>query len=292
VHENGFARFAALRALAFALDGGGAGARACCEAFVAAGGLKAAFPAFMGRGLAQTRREHGARAAQQEEEYAAAAIAACLRALPPPPPGARGPPAPGAGLERLRLLAKFKEEAPPAAGGAGGAACTAGRLEKVDRLVELHVALSARVDRAAAAADEEEEEEEEDEEEEDEGAAAERASERRYVRRLHGGLVALQKVDLVIASLVAGGDEPLALALRARLYEAGGSLVRVRETLDELAERLDGGADADAAAEKRALADLVDAVGHAAGHGVEGEDEGGGAAAEVAAARGQGQPER
>ena len=269
VHENGFARFAALRTLAHALDG--AGTRSC-EAFVAAGGLKAVFPAFMGRGLAQTRREHGARAALQEEEYAVSAIASCLQALPPPAPGARGVPAPGAGLERLRLLAKFKEEAADAGGAGGGA----GRLEKIDRLVELHVVLGERVERAAAAADEEEEEEEVDEE--DEGAvavAAERASERLYVRKLRGGLVALQKVDVVIAALVAGDDEALSLALRAKLYEQRGSLLRVREVLGELSERLDASASAEAAAEKEALAGLVDAVGRVAGHvGEDGEGEG------------------
>jgi hypothetical protein len=143
--------------------------------------------------------------------------------------------------------------------------------------------LSERVERAAAAADEDEDADADEEEEEGGGEggeaaaaaaeAAERASERRYVRRLRGGLVALQKVNVVIAALVASGDAPLSLALRAKLYEQGASLVAVREVLGELAERLDD-SDDEKAAEKRGLAALVDAVGRVAGHEDEGAEEG------------------
>ena len=46
VHESGFARFGALRTLSHAVAGNAAN----CAAFVDAGGLKALFPAFMGKG--------------------------------------------------------------------------------------------------------------------------------------------------------------------------------------------------------------------------------------------------
>lgn len=46
VHESGYVRFPALRTLFYAVSNSERGA----EAFVAAGGLKVAFPAFMGKG--------------------------------------------------------------------------------------------------------------------------------------------------------------------------------------------------------------------------------------------------
>ena len=46
VHESGFSRFGALRALSHAVAGNAVN----CAAFVDAGGLKALFPSFMGKG--------------------------------------------------------------------------------------------------------------------------------------------------------------------------------------------------------------------------------------------------
>ena len=48
VHETGYVRFPALKTLFYALSNHERGA----EAFVVAGGLKGAFPAFMGKGVA------------------------------------------------------------------------------------------------------------------------------------------------------------------------------------------------------------------------------------------------
>jgi hypothetical protein len=228
IARAGFARYGALKACATALPVGGAPA---CESFVHAGGLKLLFPAFMGQGCAHTRALHGARAARDETEHATSLLAALLTSLPRAPPGATASaPAPGAGLERLRLLGKFAE---------GGG-------EKVRRLVELRAAVAARV--AAATAREEEEEEEEEEGREDEAE----------LRRLDAGLFTRQRLDICAARLLtepaclrasvgaegkaAGAAlalaEGVAFSLREQLHARGGGVVDVMVGLQELEESL------------------------------------------------------
>ena len=67
VAEAGFARFGALKTLSYASD-----SSVGAQALVARGCLKSVFPAFMGLGLAHTKKVHGAAAVQSEEEYACA----------------------------------------------------------------------------------------------------------------------------------------------------------------------------------------------------------------------------
>ena len=83
------------------------------RALVRSGGLKQLFPAFMGVGLAHTRREHGEAEAEREEEYCVSVLEAMLAALVPVGEEGKGEGAgsgEGGGLEGLRLLAKFAEE--------------------------------------------------------------------------------------------------------------------------------------------------------------------------------------
>jgi hypothetical protein len=104
-------------------------------ALVAAGGLKAVFPSFMGAGAAHTRRYHGEDGVAEEEEQVVALVASLVALLPPTGSGAGA--APAAGEAWLRLLAKFRED--------GGA--------KLHRLVDLYVTAADRVAAAEAEAD-------------------------------------------------------------------------------------------------------------------------------------------
>jgi hypothetical protein len=233
----GFARYGALKACATALPSGG---RAACEGFVSAGGLKTLFPALMGQGASHTRALHGARAARDEGEYAATLLAALLTWLPRAPAGAQ--PAPGAGLERLRVLGKFRE---------GGG-------EKMQRLVELRVAVAARVAAASAREEGGQGGGEGGEGGGEEEAAAEREA-AWELRRLDAGLFTRQRLDICLGRLL---TEPAALrekaeaparsglgvalevaegvafGLREKLHEQGASVVDVLVGLQEYEEAL------------------------------------------------------
>lgn len=277
MHENGFCRFGALRSLSYAV----ANSARNCEAFIAAGGLKQLFPAFLGRGLSQTRKQHGAESAEQEEEYSVSIVSYCLQLLPNPQPGQA--PETGRGLEKLRLLQKFREATGESAGGGGS-------REKIDRLVELHVQYGRKVSKLEAALDEEDADA--GSEDEDDENSAELKAESRYLARLRGGLYTLQRIDLVLARLLtASNDAELSFAVRSKLYEQGSSVTRLISTLEEYAERLgarssassstvggdagDGGAggssesggqvDAAAAAEKQDVQRLIAVLAASAG---------------------------
>jgi beta-catenin-like protein 1 len=247
VGEAGFARYGALKTISFALTD----SRENCEALVNAGGLKAIFPAFMGKGVPHTQQLHGADAARREEEYAVGVIATLLQNLPEYHPEATAgsaahAPAPGKGLERLRVLAKFKEAS---GGGAvtGSGLGSSPLLDKVSRLVDLHTSLTSRVarmgdGRAPDSDDEDEDEEDADGDEDmDKSASAARRSlvlERRYLRRLDGGLYSLQRVDQILAALLTAKDADLAFAARAKLIEQGGSALQLIDVLSEYVEHL------------------------------------------------------
>lgn len=241
VREAGHARYGALKVLAFAV----ADCPPNAAALVDAGGLKDVFPAFLGRGLAHTRKLHGGDAARDEEEQVIAIVAACAALLPLPglPLGAAA--AEVAGMQFLRFVAKFSES----------------RFEKLDRLVELRRERAARVHAALGRrlAEEAEEDADEDVEDQASGNEARRAArselriEMRYMARVDGGLPALQRLDATLARLASAATEAAALdaavasgevtlaagapavasylpllqevafMARAKLYEAGGA---------------------------------------------------------------------
>jgi beta-catenin-like protein 1 len=288
VGEAGFARYGALRTISHAV----ANSAENCTALVAAGGLKAVFPAFMGKGAAHTRKCHGADAARSEVESALGVLSACLQLLPAAAPGAT--PAPGKGLERMRVLSKFKEASAAGSGvgvgaGAGAASSSASILDKVARAVELRVVYGAKVARLGPDGrrsgprgedDDEEDESEDEEDDEEEDDDDEMRAERVYMRRLRRGLYPLQRVDTVLAHLLTSGDADLAFAVRAKLYEQGESVVRVLDVLDELAAHLggDGGGEGAgaAAAEKESVVRLLEQLAENSGLGGGGDGDGGG----------------
>jgi hypothetical protein len=226
-------------------------------ALVAAGGLKVVFPAFAGKGAAHTRKTHGADAVAEEEEHASSLVASLLALLPPASPGP-------AGVPRLRLLGKFREDA----------------HEKVGRAVELLVAAGDRVTRAAAEDDDSDEDDDEDDSVGRE-ARAQLRSELRYLRRLDAGLAVQQRLAAIVAALAvdaAGGvaapaaiaasagaappaaaaaaavdpgaaalAQELAVAVRSKLYEQGGSLVGLVDVLAEQRDRLSSAVASDGA---------------------------------------------
>ena len=208
-------------------------------ALVQNGALKHIFPAFMGLGLAHTRREHGEGAADAEVEYCVGIVEALLAALPR---GGAGSP----GLDRLRLVAKFSED----------------RGAKAQRLVELRrrydagvrgceeAAAAAAAEAARAGAAGEEEAEAEAEVAEAEAAVA-----------LAAAQGALQRVDLIIGRLLVEGSvgradsagsagsadsaalrvrSEAAFCLRAKLHEQGVSLVETLQSLSAYAAGLEG----------------------------------------------------
>ena len=205
-------------------------------ALVQNGALKHIFPAFMGLGLAHTRREHGEGAADAEVEYCVGIVEALLAALPR---GGAGSP----GLDRLRLVAKFSED----------------RGAKAQRLVELRrrydagvrgceeAAAAAAAEAARAGAAGEAEAEAEAEVAEAEAAVA-----------LAAAQGALQRVDLVIGRLLVEGSvgradsagsagsaalrvrSEAAFCLRAKLHEQGVSLVETLQSLSAYAAGLEG----------------------------------------------------
>jgi len=211
MHENGFARFAALRTISHALAGSNS---EICEAFIEAGGLKVVFPAFLGRSISQTRKVHGIDAVEKEEEYSISIIVSCLDHLLDP------------SISRLRLLNKFND-----LGGTSGSS-----LEKIDRLIELHSVYYNKVERVSTAADKlvkQEEENAKDEEDEEELALS-------YISRLRSGLQILQKIDYLIAYLLTQKlDVNLSVKLRTKLYEQGGSLLQIAEILSEVEDKID-----------------------------------------------------
>lgn len=235
VREAGYVRFGALKCISYAVSGN----IRCCEALVDVGGLKEVFPAFMGKGLAHTRKVHGADAAMSEEEHAVAIVSALLQLLPAP---ARGVPlaslrGPGSGMHLMRVLHKFAENA----------------HEKVDRVVELYITYTRRMKAMDRALDEQAQ----DDDEEDAATTAQL----RYMRRLDNGLATLQKLALIIARLcrpvseVTDNDAMRALdmsfAVRSKLYEQGGSLLPIIELLVEYLDHRappEAGADATSAA--------------------------------------------
>lgn len=255
VHENGFARACALRVLDFAVADNAHGALS----LVVAGGLKAVFPAFMGKGLVQTRRWQGSEAAEGEEERCVSTVGSLFYSLLPGAP-AQG----GAGVTEsaeartalMRLLAKFGE---------GGG-------EKLDRLLELRAKYSSKVE-AGGQEGEDGDGLGSDEEDDDETRG-----DKAYVRRMRAGLFTLQRLDCTLARLLTlperlGGAGPpapaptpgqgqggtavasgavqghdahlafaqeLACATRAKLYEQGASIVALLDTLQEYGGRLEG----------------------------------------------------
>ena len=189
IAEAGFSRFGALKTLSFVCD-----SRAGAEVLVTSGCLKGVFPAFMGTGAAHTKKLHGAAAAKSEEEYACSIVSALFRHLPRATAGT--PVSAGAGLEYVRLLAKFFEN----------------RGEKIDRLVELRIAYSQRPTGGAGDAS--------DDDDGDDGDA------------LRASAYTLERVDIIIKSLAAdrsdSGDEAtdtlvreVSAALRQRLTAQG-----------------------------------------------------------------------
>ena len=180
IAEAGFSRFGALKTLSFACD-----SRTGAEALVASGCLKGVFPAFMGTGLVHTKKLHGAAAAKSEEEYACSIVSALFRHLSRATAGS--PVIAGAGLEYVRLLAKFFEN----------------RGEKVDRLVELRVAYSQRPSEGAGDASDDDDDDEE---------------------AVRSNAYTLERVDIIIKTLLAdtgdSGDE----ATDALVREVSGAL--------------------------------------------------------------------
>lgn len=234
IHENGFARFAALRTISHALAGSSS---EIAETFIEAGGLKVVFPAFLGRSLSQTRKIHGSDAAEKEEEYAVSIIVSCFDHLL------------DSSVSRLRVLNKFNE--------LGGS--TGSRLEKIDRLVELHAMYYNKVEQVSALIEKESIEKERIEKEEDDDDDEKIAVS--YMSRLRGGLQTLQKIDYLIAFLITNSiDVPLALSLRAKLYEQGGSLLQVAETLSELEDKIDLDAGEDAKREKEKIGLFLETI--------------------------------
>lgn len=230
IHENGFARFSALRTISHALAGSNS---EIAETFIEAGGLKVVFPAFLGRSLAHTRKFHGPDAAEKEDEYAVSIIVSCFDHLLE------------SSVSRLRVLNKFNE--------LGGS--TGSRLEKIDRLVELHALYYDKVEQVALSLEKDGFRKERlDEGEEEEKLAV------LYMSRLRGGLQTLQKIDSLIAYLATNTiDVPLSLSLRAKLYEQGGSLLQVAEILSELEEKIDNAGD-DAKREKEKIGSLLELI--------------------------------
>lgn len=114
VAEAGFVRYSALKVLSYAVS---APTARNAETLVDAGGLKEVFPAFMGKGATHTKKTHGNDAAKDEEVRAVSIVASCMALLPHPQPptlasGKLGDVSgAGSGVQRLRLLAKFKENA-------------------------------------------------------------------------------------------------------------------------------------------------------------------------------------
>lgn len=229
MHENGFARFAALRTISHALAGSSS---EICETFIEAGGLKVVFPAFLGRSLSQTRKVHGIDAVEKEEEYSISIIVSCLDHLL------------DSSISRLRLLNKFNE-----LGGTSGSS-----LEKIDRLIELHSFYYKKVERVSTAAVKLVKQEEKNaKDEEDEEALA-----LSYISRLRGGLQILQKIDYLIAYLLTQKlDVTLSLKLRTKLYEQGGSLLQIAEILSELEDKIDIDYSDDSKKEKERITFLL-----------------------------------
>jgi beta-catenin-like protein 1 len=212
IHENGYARAGSLKAIDFALGGSDS-----AGAFVEAGGLKALFPAFMGKGLGQTRRWHGAEAAEGEEERALSAVCSCLQGLLPPP-GSTPPVAGDAGSATLlRLLAKLREG------------------EKTDRLLELRAKYSSMLQAA------------EEEGEEGEGGASPGLFSLQRVDLTLGRLLTLPARLGEPTEPSAAGASPLlafardlAFAVRAKLYEQGASVVALLDTVKAYTAELGG----------------------------------------------------
>jgi beta-catenin-like protein 1 len=222
----GFSRYGALKVISYAV----ADSPLNCARVVDCGGLKEVFPAFMGKGLAHTKKLHGGDAAKDELEHAVSIVSSCAALLPLP-----GQPLPHhtalpssssrhalfeqdgsassstaptavAKLQLLRFLSKFTEA----------------HHEKIDRLVELRRLAAARVHKASLRRLEEEQEEglesdeDEDNADDDEelkkgrNARRQLREELRYSARMDAGLFTLQRLDVILARLVSVAVEAVA----------------------------------------------------------------------------------
>lgn len=220
VKEKRFARQSALKVIDFALSNN----QANCVRFVAVGGLKTLFPAFMGRhksaAKSKYRKHAGAGEEREEEEHVVAAVHSLVQQLSGAAENGRDEHDAAA-----RLMAKLTET----------------EFEKMDRLAELYAVYKAKVAQceretaaveAAVKARRAAEGEDEDSEEDEEFSA-----EAKYLKKLDAGLFTLQRITSVIAH-VCCESEKAKFHLLSRLRREGSHVEDLRDTLIEYAESL------------------------------------------------------
>lgn len=202
LREKKLSRNGSLRVLDYAMQG--ADGKDNCNKFVDILGLRTIFPLFM-----KTPRRNKKRmlTSDEHEEHVASIVMSLLR-------NCKGP-------QRQRLMSKFTES----------------NLEKVDRLLELHLKYLDKVDQVdrdieAKLGQGEDADDAEDEELQDSN----------YIKRLSGGLFILQLVDYIILE-ISSGTETIKQRVIQILNMRSSSMKTIRNVMREFAGNLGDAGD-------------------------------------------------
>lgn len=200
LREKKLSRNGSLRVLDYAMQG--ADGKDNCNKFVDILGLRTIFPLFM---KTPKRNKKRLLSADEHEEHVSSIIMSLLR-------NCKGP-------QRQRLMSKFTES----------------NLEKVDRLLELHLKYLEKVDqvdREIEATAGQVDGDEDDEELQDSN----------YIKRLSGGLFILQLVDYIILEISAS-TEPIKQRVIQILNMRNSSMKTIRNVMREFAGNLGDAGD-------------------------------------------------
>lgn len=199
LREKKLSRNGSLKVLDYAMSG--ADGKDNCNKFVDILGLRTIFPLFM----KTPKRSKRLLSADEHEEHVASIIMSMLRNCK--------------GAQRQRMLAKFTEN----------------NLEKVDRLLELHLKYLEKVDQVDREIEEKTRRGDDDAEEED-------AEDANYIKRLSGGLFTLQLVDYIILE-IASSSEHIKQRIIKMLNMRSSSMKIIRNVMREFAGNLGDAGD-------------------------------------------------
>ncbi|KAI8825867.1 Catenin-beta-like protein [Fimicolochytrium jonesii] len=205
VKEKKLARMRAFKVLSHAMLG--ADGAKCCAHFVEIFGLRTLFPALMRKGVKQYKKTYKAFSETEEDEYLVTIMASLLKNLTQ--------------LDlRERFILKF----------------VGSDIEKVDRLMDMHLQYYARVAAADATIAERQRSREDEDLDEDE---LEAAKEEDFLDKLTAGFFTLQLLDFVIAFVCfedASGE--VRKKVTSRLEGAGQSIETIKSVLKEYANNV------------------------------------------------------
>lgn len=200
LREKKVSRNGSLRVLDYAMQG--ADGKDNCNKFVDILGLRTIFPLFM---KTPKRNKKRLLSSEEHEEHVASILMNLLRNCK--------------GVQRQRLMSKFVEA----------------NMEKVDRLLELHLKYLEKVDQVDREIQESAEKNDDDEEEDE-------LDDTNYIKRLSGGLFILQLVDYIILE-VSTASEPIKQRVIQILNMRNSSMKVIRNVMREFAGNLGDAGD-------------------------------------------------